>query len=176
MPLLCLAALSTAQALSTDREQPIELEADRGWLNQHARSSVYEGNVVLTQGSLRLEGDRLEIYYTEDRRLRLAVIEGRPARGRQLPAVGAEAHEAEALRLEYHAIEGRILLIGTAVVRQPLATIEADQIEYDTIKSAIVARSKTPTGQDGRSGPAEGKRDEGRVKLTILPDADTFSR
>lgn len=166
--------LSTAQALSTDHEQPIELEADRGWLNQHARSSVYEGNVVLTQGSLRLEGDRLEIYYTEDKRLRLAVLEGQPARGRQLPTVGAEAHEAEALRLEYHAIKGRILLIGRAMVRQPLATMESDQIEYDIIKNAVVAHSSPPEERHG--GPAEEKRDEGRVKLTIQPEADTFSR
>ena len=170
--LLCLAAPPAALSLSTDRAQPIELEADRGWLNEHARSSVYEGNVVLTQGSLRLEGDRMELYYTEDNRLRLAVMEGQPARGRQQPAPGEAVHEAEALRLEYHALEGRILLIGNALVRQPLATMEADQIEYDIIKSAIVARGDERPGDREVRGQTPGeKQHEGRVRLTIQPNA-----
>ena len=162
---MMLAGSPPSQALSTDREQAIELQADRGWLDEQTRSSRYEGHVVLTQGSLRLEGDRMELYYTEDDQLRLVIMEGQPVRGRQQPVPGAADHEAEALRLEYHAAEGRILLIGKAVIRRPQATVQADRIEYDTIKNAVVAQG------DGSTGEGQEGTEDGRVKLTIQPDA-----
>ncbi len=162
---MMLAGPPPTRALPTDREQAIELQADRGWLNEQTRSSRYEGHVVLTQGSLRLEGDRMELYYTEDDRVRLVIMEGQPVRGRQQPSPGAAEHEAEALRMEYHAAEGRILLIGNAVIRRPQATVQADRIEYDTIKNTVVAQG------NGSTGEGQEETQNGRVKLTIQPDA-----
>jgi len=47
-----------SQPIPDDRSQPIQLEASRGQLDQKTGISVYEGNVVITQGSMRLAADR----------------------------------------------------------------------------------------------------------------------
>ncbi len=59
-------AAPTAAALPEDRNQPIHLEASRGQLDQKTGVSVYEGNVVITQGS-RPAADKPEIQGTSQR-------------------------------------------------------------------------------------------------------------
>ena len=46
-------------ALSSDKDQPIEIEADHAKLDDIQRVAVYQGDVVITQGSIRLNGDIL---------------------------------------------------------------------------------------------------------------------
>ena len=47
--LLLVLVPAMAQALSSDRRQPITIEADRATLNEKDGSSIYEGNVHLQQ-------------------------------------------------------------------------------------------------------------------------------
>ena len=60
---LLLAALvagaPAARALSTDRDQPIEIEADFAELDDSRGVTMYKGNVIVTQGSLKLTGESL---------------------------------------------------------------------------------------------------------------------
>ena len=51
-----------AIALPEDRNQPIQLEASRGQIDQKTGVSVYEGNVVISQGSMRLNADVATIH------------------------------------------------------------------------------------------------------------------
>ena len=50
-------------ALSTDREQPIQIEADAAELDDASGITVYTGNVLVTQGTMRLWGNRLTILW-----------------------------------------------------------------------------------------------------------------
>ena len=72
-----------AAALSSDREQPIELEADSAHIDERTGVSVYTGNVKLTQGSTRLLADRLTVERGEDGNR--VVAEGQPATFSQQP-------------------------------------------------------------------------------------------
>ena len=56
---LALGLPGSASALSTDRDQPINLEADEAELDQTEGVSTYVGNVVVTQGSMKVESDRM---------------------------------------------------------------------------------------------------------------------
>jgi lipopolysaccharide export system protein LptA len=57
-----LALLSaTSYAEKADREKPINLEADRVTVDDAKQLSTFEGNVVLTQGTMVIRGDRLEV-------------------------------------------------------------------------------------------------------------------
>src|SRR5687768_6901822 len=62
--IVTIAALLTALSLpvsaeKADREKPINLEADRVSIDDAKKVSVFEGNVVLTQGTLVIRADRM---------------------------------------------------------------------------------------------------------------------
>lgn len=61
--LLFAAALiaANAHAEKADREKPINLESDRVSVDDAKQISTFEGRVVLTQGTLIIRGDRMEV-------------------------------------------------------------------------------------------------------------------
>ena len=48
-------------ALSTDREQPINIEADQAEADDNLGVAIYKGDVVIVQGSMRILGDTVTI-------------------------------------------------------------------------------------------------------------------
>ena len=49
------------QALPGDSNQPIEIEADFAELDDEQGETIYVGNVIVIQGSLRMTGEKLRI-------------------------------------------------------------------------------------------------------------------
>lgn len=148
-------------ALSTDKDQPIEIEADTAELDDQKGVTIYRGNVVVVQGSIRMTGDTMTVYYNEDKDLDTVVMEGVPATYRQLPDNSKIYDEAEALRMEYYETKSLIVLIDRAVVKQEGLRFSGSRIDYDTLNSKIKARGDTSEGKPGESS--------GRVKITIQP-------
>lgn len=60
---VCLGSLSWAA--DPDREQPTEVTADALHYDDKKRLSVFTGHVVLTRGSLKITGERLELQENE---------------------------------------------------------------------------------------------------------------
>ncbi len=133
--LLCLSALGavprTVPALSTDSQQPIHIEADRAELDETRRITIYKGSVVIVQGSMRINANRVDFYYDEDRGLEKAVVLGQPARYEQLPDDSDEPVRANARRMEYYATKNLLYLIEDAKVTQSGDTVTGDRITYD---------------------------------------------
>ena len=64
---LLLATLATpALAEKADREKPINLEADRMSMDDINKVQVYEGNVILTQGTLQIRTAKLVVTQDAD--------------------------------------------------------------------------------------------------------------
>jgi lipopolysaccharide export system protein LptA len=143
-----------SRALSSDKDQPIELEADGVELDEGRGVSVYRGNVVLNQGTMRLNADRLTVTHTGTRPTKI-VAEGRPVRFRQLPDDSKEFVYGRAQRAEYSVDSEELVLIGDARLEQGKDSFQSDRIVYNRIKSRIKA-----------GAAAEGKE---RVKITITP-------
>lgn len=166
--LLVLACLSQAAAgLSSDEDQPIEVEADTAELDDLKNKSIYTGNVIVTQGSIRMTGDKMTVYHTEDDELDTLIMEGKPATYRQLPDDSDVYDEAEALTIEYYELQNLVILIEEAEVRQESMTMTGDRIDYDTELSQVKAQSKakatTKTDESGESG---------RVKVILKKQKD----
>lgn len=153
-----------AIALSTDKDQPIEVEADSAELDDIKNVSVYRGNVIVDQGSIHMTGEIMTVYHTDEDELDHIILEGNPATYRQLPDDSQVHDEAEALRMEYHELKNLVILINKAVVTQDRLRFSGDRIEYDTELSQVRAWS-TP----GRSpaGSSEEKAAGERVKIII---------
>src|SRR5690349_14904613 len=58
----CVLALAApAHSEKSDRSKPIHLEADRVTVDDAKQLATFTGNVVLTQGTMILRGDRMEV-------------------------------------------------------------------------------------------------------------------
>ena len=150
-------------ALTTDQNQPIEIEADTAELDDQKGITTYTGNVIVIQGSIRMTGEKMTVYYTKDNDLDTVIMEGHPATYRQLPDNSDVYDEAEALRMEYYGLKNLIVLIDNAVVKQEALRFSGSRIEYDTERSRIRARGQAEGDTDKSSG------ESGRVKITIKP-------
>ncbi len=166
--LIALAFAGGTAALTTDKDQPIEIEADSAELDDRKGITIYRGNVVVTQGSIRMTGDTMTVYYTESDDLDTVIMEGRPATYRQLPDDSEVYDEAEAMRMEYHEPKSLIVLIDNAVVKQEGLRFSGNHIEYDTELSRIKARGRAAAGTAEDAGGGEAGKDE-RVRITIKP-------
>ena len=163
---ICVSLLFTVSvwALSTDKDQPIEIEADSADLDDAKGVTIYRGNVVLTQGSVRMTGDTMTVYFT-DAELDTVIMEGKPARYRQLPDNSKIYDEAEALRMEYYELKNLIVLIDKASFKQEGLSFSGNRIEYDTEHSRIKARGSVKQQNGSGSSGSSGER----VKIILKP-------
>jgi len=159
---------ASAQALSTDREQPIVIEAQAAEADNRTRITVYRGDVVIIQGTLRITGDTVWIHYDSSNTITKAVSVGTPAKFRQLPDGKKDYMTADAERMEYHADQDVILLLGNARYGEGKDKISAPRIIYDSRQGRVKAGADPDKGKS--SGLATGESDKSdRVRITITP-------
>ena len=152
-----LPAANGTWALDSDREQPIQIVADVAVRDEVAGETRYEGNVVLTQGSLQITADKLSIQHTESGADRI-VATGSPATLIQQPTPDQTPVDASAQRIEYIRSEDLVRLLENARIAQNGSTLSGNQIDY-----LVSQRSVRAKGTPGASG-------EGRVEVVIPPE------
>ena len=168
--LLLLIMTQSPGALETDKDQPIEIEADAGELDDIKNRSIYRGDVIAVQGTVRMTGDKMTVYYTEDDEMDYLIMEGRPATYRQLPDDSSVYDYAEALTMEYYELKEYVILIDKALVTQEGLRFSGDRIEYDTKLSQVKAWSNKTSSKPGASDAAQKKKQ--RVKIIIKKKKD----
>ncbi len=132
--LLCFSV--SAFALESDARQPITIDSNQATYDEKKAVSIYTGNVILVQGSLRVKSDKL-IVYLQGGDVRKLVASGKPARFRQIPAPGKDEIKGKALTAEYYPDKELLILLKDAVVWQGNNTYTSEIIKYDS-KNAIV--------------------------------------
>lgn len=140
-------------AMDSDRNEPIEVEADRLEIREQDNVSIYEGNVKLVQGSLRIDSDRMVIHFNDANELTLMEMTGKPARLRQLDNDRREIR-GEAEQIDYSESESLLVLRRSASLDQAGDIIRGDLIRLDTATNNVEADSK---------------QSEDRVKMIIRP-------
>lgn len=158
--------MNSAFALSTDKQKDIEIEADSAEMDDLKGITIYRGDVVVTQGSIRMTGHTMTVHFAENGDMELVIMQGKPATYRQLPDDSKTYDEAEARQMEYYALKDYIILIDNALVTKPNGSrMSGSRIEYDTVLSKIIAKGTRSTVKT-RDGKTQKKKD-GRVKITI---------
>jgi len=155
--LLCLLPLS-ALAVREDVEQPVNLEADSVVFNKQAGTAVYTGRVEISQGTLRITADRIEISApgNEIQSIRAA---GRPVNFRQTMDNGRQA-VGKAELIQYLVPQKLLVLTGGATLSQDRDTFASNRIEYSTATGELKAGGSTSTA---------GTQKPGRVRATFYP-------
>lgn len=154
-----LAICAPAQAERADRDKPVHIEADTVRMDDLQRIAVYEGKVVLSQGTLRVQADRVEVRQDAEGFLTGTAL-GRPVHFRQRLDGKGDWVDAWANRVEYDARKEQVQLIGEAVLKKGEEELRGDLITYD-------ARSELYQASGGLTG-----QKPGRVRAVIMPFKD----
>jgi lipopolysaccharide export system protein LptA len=157
---LALAPLGAARAERADRDQPVNIESDRMTADDAQKTAVFDGHVVLTQGTLIIRADRLTVHQ-DNEGFQSAVALGKPATFRQ-KREGLDEHiDGEAERIEYDGRADRVqMFTGARVRREGGDDVRGNYISYDSkteFFSVQSARDVSPQSRDGR------------VRATIMP-------
>jgi lipopolysaccharide export system protein LptA len=159
-----LLAMNNTYALSTDKEQDIEIEADTADIDDLNGITIYRGDVVVVQGSIRMTGHTMTVHFDDNGDMELVIMQGTPATYRQLPDDSKNYDEAEALQMEYYALKDYVILKEKALVTKPDgSTMSGKRIDYDTVLSKVIAK-----GDKSKTG----KKKDGRVRMTIKKKKD----
>ncbi len=164
--ILCLPVNSSG--LSTDRQKDIEIEADSAVIDDTKQHTIYTGDVVIIQGSLRITGEKVTINYDDNSDFVKLESVGKPARFRQLPDgkkdIDSNYQVAHADRMEYFKKKDLIVLLGNAVYGEGGSKVAADRIEYNSRTSRMIARSvKAKT----KTKSTTNKKKKSRVRIII---------
>ncbi|MCL2076373.1 MAG: lipopolysaccharide transport periplasmic protein LptA [Betaproteobacteria bacterium] len=135
-----------AYAELADRDKPIKLEANRITIDDLKRVQVFEGNVVLTQGTLMIRSDKIVV--TEDAQgFHRGVAFAGPgglARFRQKREGREEWIEGEAERIEYNTNHEIAELFHRAWVSSGGDQLRGDYIRYEIISERYMASASAP--------------------------------
>jgi lipopolysaccharide export system protein LptA len=141
-----------ALALPNDKDQPIQLAADSVDMDEGKGLSVYQGDVDLRQGTMRLQADYVRVKHRGKQPDKI-YAEGSPVRFSQKTADGEV--KARSLKAEYVVNSELLTLINEAEVNQNGDIVRSDRITYDRVQNKVKA-----------GVAAEGKQ---RVHITIQP-------
>jgi len=168
-------ACGVAPAERADRSRPTLIEADKQAGDDLHQTAVYTGNVVLTRGTLKMTGDRLEAR-EDPEGYRIAIITAasgklasyRQRRDSSRPGID-EFVEGYAERIEYDERAETVKLVSRAVLRR----LENDQPRDESSGNLLTydLRNGRFSGE-GTSGSAAGDGSDRRVRTIIAPRSE----
>jgi lipopolysaccharide export system protein LptA len=162
-----------AWAEKADRSKPIVVEAEGGsTFDLQRQVTVLNGNAVISQGTMVLRAERIELRETPDgyRAASAIGLAGKPATWRQRRDGGDEVVEGSADRIEFDGRADTLRLLGNSTVRRLRGGVVADEITGASIVWDNVAEVfKVEGGATTAANPT------GRVRLTLTPRAEAAS-
>ena len=150
-----------AWAEKADREKPTQVEANRMSADDVRRMNIFEGNVIVTRGTIRVLADRL-VVRQDAQGNQVSTATGEPVRFRQRqdpkpPATEGEWMEGEARRIVIDDAKGTIELFENARVNRGGDEVAGNYIFVDQ-------RSDFFQVSSGKGEPAGG-----RVRAILQP-------
>ena len=123
-------AQQSAWAEKSDRSKAVHLEADRILVDDAKQVNIFEGNVILKQGTLTLKADKI-IVKQDGEGFQHGIASGNPASFRQKRDSADEYVEGFAERIEYDARADRAELFNKARLKRALDEVQGNYILYD---------------------------------------------
>lgn len=155
LALLSLTFPSVAVALSSDHTKPIKIKADSASINEKTGVSVYRGNVIFSQGSLIIKGNKV-IIHQDAGSISKILVTGKLASFQQQQDNQNELVKAKAGEMEYITKDEKVYLSQNASVSQGDNLLKGNEIEYNTRTSTVTAQKS--------------KNNTNRVHVVIEPD------
>lgn len=122
-----------------DYTQQIQIDADN-LSSVKENVLTYRNNVVVTQGSLQLKADQLEINATAGKGNEVYIASGNPVTYSQLLADGQQV-TAQAKEMRYEPANRTLTFTGEAELAQNGSVVKASTIRYNVEKQELSAQS-----------------------------------
>ena len=157
---LCLLTLlpTFSSALESDREQPIRIQADAAIVDETSGSSVYKGDVIITQGTLKVTANEVEIFTADGEVIQIIAKTDKDsevlANYQQQINEAMDMVVADAQKITYLVQEERLHLSGDARLQQVQDVFTGQLLYYDLGRGIVNLNS---------SGGSD------RVNMTITP-------
>lgn len=157
----CLSStvLTNVHARQSDLSKAIDVRADKSEYDEKAGTQTLSGNVEITQGTMKIKADKIAISLKDNA---LSKIEGSgaPIQFEQENEEG-DLMRGEAKRIIYNALDGTLILQGSATLSQPRQNLVSEKITFN-------ARTQKVS--------AEGGGDSGRVSIQIQPPTSSDTK
>jgi lipopolysaccharide export system protein LptA len=167
--LCCALWLAPAWAERADREQPMNAEADSLRYDEGQQTSDFQGNVVITKGSIIIRGERV-VVRQDAQGNQYGNITGntaKPAFFRQKRDAVNEFIEGQAQLIEYNSQANTVKFSGQAVLRR----YKGATLNDETAGSVIVYNSQSEVFTvDGDKSNPTANNPSGRVRAMITPN------
>lgn len=162
---LGVAVSTLVLALPSDRAKAISLLADRATFNEKTGITTYTGNVIIEQGTMKLQADSIVANLNKNREISTITANGKPARFQQQVSDNKGLAKGQAQKIIYNAETGILTLSGSAFLEQDGASIRGNTLRYSMNKGDIEA-----IGTPNSSGSSNG-----RVQIVIPPSSSKSS-
>ncbi len=144
-PNVALAQASVAfGGLSHDTSQPVEVAADKLEIDQGDGTAIFSGNVLISQGAMRLSASRVRVVYADQTSSDgTGEIQTMRASGGVTLVNGAEA--AEAREAVYNIDAGTINLSGDVIMTQGQTAIAGNSLRINLNNGSGVIEGRVRT-------------------------------
>lgn len=136
--------------LKQDTKAPVEVTADTLQVDQAKSSAVFDGNVVVVQGTMKLTAAKVDVQYAQGD---TSKIESLHATGGVTMVTATEA--AESQEATYHPENGTVVMTGNVLLTQEGNSVAGQKLTVDL---------NAGTG-----------RMDGRVKTVLVPTSNGAS-
>ncbi len=186
---LALSAVPAA-ADKADREKEINIGADRSVGDDNTGVLVLDGNVVVTQGTMRVTAAKVTVK-RDPENYKFYVANGSPVTFRQKRDKADDYIEGWAQRAEFDDKTAKLKLFDQARLKSAQGEITGDVITYDTerelfevsgnaqpgaassrVKATLIPQKKEP----GKDGKADAKAPPPPTPLQLKPDTSPAVR
>ena len=163
--LLLTAIALPAQAEKADREKPMNIEADRMSMDDIKKIQVFEGNVIVTQGTMQILTNKLVVTQDADGFQKGVATGGAGglARFKQKRDGVDEYMEGEAERVEHDTREEKTEFFIRGWVKNGQDEVKGPYISYDALTEKYLVTNGSG-GQKTATGAAQA-----RVRAIIQP-------
>lgn len=152
---LLFSPVYTALALESDYSKPVNVLSVEQFADLKANKVIFSGNVVATQGTMKITADKVEITRDDEGKLKMVTAYGSPTTFEQMMENGKPIHSRSAT-INYEPNKNLIVLTGKATVWQGESRMVGERIEYNIKTQTMRANNKT-------------KSQGGRVSSTFIP-------
>ena len=166
VPLLLLQP-GKAFCLESDRYKPLKIISDTALIDEHDGTAVYTGNVILTQGTLKIIADKLSIA-TEDGKVAKVTANGQPALFSQIPEPDQSEVIAKAKTIDYLVRKQVLVLKWSASIIQEDNIFRGEKILYEIQSQRLQALGQTEKPKPGGL--------KGRVEMILPAAADPLPK
>ena len=147
--------------LTSDRDQPISIEADSAFVDDVNGITIYEGNALIQQGTLNIAADKVKVIMSDSEVIQIIASMDRESKGlahyEQVPDDDEDLVSADAKTITYFIQEEKLHLTGEAYLQQTQNKFSGELLYYNMTTGVV----------DLKGGKL------GRVSITLQPKKKT---